>query len=849
MFANASIGSRLYLIVISVNIIILASITLVTTGSSDAALRAQAVEQFQRASSDVAEQLDAHWLAIEATVRDLAATLEASGDVTDTTPLRIAIVDTLEAVDLRLIQRVSLLRPDGAVGTMELQDPNLPGDYLWRFLRNPQVPQDERVLAVPESGDTVWFLQASAIYDFLERPALSLAAPYTDQETGVTQFFWVDIGLDTLQNLVVDTLNDEAAGLSPNGYTLLLDADNTPLVSENLTIPDASEDDTPDIENTLAEWELALAAAPQTETELFTLETDPLAQAETLVSVYTSPINSWRFINSLVTRDILSLREQLLAPLLISSVLAMLIFIFILNRFTSRVITTPLRNLGIAAQEIGSGDMRYYVGYQQQKDEIGQLGRAMESMKRNLAHSYTELAKLNRTLEQRVQERTQQAESARLEATRTANELREIYDASLLVVNESQLEPVLNAFIERLLVLLDATYCAVWLFNAETGRLQMVSRNGVQQNEEPYVILEGEGIAGQTIQHGKSIIVDDYRHYPHRISVPGRAAPLVRALSAPLMFARRAVGAVVVGRDAEAPPFNSDDQRILTLFSNQVSPTVRNAQLLVQLNSAVREAESANEVKTRFLASVTHELRTPLNLIINNMDFMGVGAFGPVTDDQKMRLNQTVRSAEHLLYLVNDLLDISKITAGEMQLFIQPHDVYTLLEDSVDNTYALIDKIEGKGEKVQLLTEIESGLPEIPMDSRRIRQVLINLLSNAVKFTHEGQVRLVVRSVDQGVYFAVTDTGIGIPEDEMALLFEAFERTSEAKEQQIEGTGLGLPISQYLVQQHGGEIKVESKIGAGSTFYFILPYTQIDEDTRRKTDTHILALLTSKGDQ
>jgi signal transduction histidine kinase len=270
----------------------------------------------------------------------------------------------------------------------------------------------------------------------------------------------------------------------------------------------------------------------------------------------------------------------------------------------------------------------------------------------------------------------------------------------------------------------------------------------------------------------------------------------------------------------------------------------------VRLQEAVQEAKRANEVKTRFLASVTHELRTPLNLIINNMDFMRVGAFGDVNEEQISRLNQTVRSAEHLLYLINDLLDVSKIEAGEMQLFIQKHEVYTMLEDAVDNAYALLDNDETKIGKLELRVEVEENLPEIPMDTRRIRQVLNNLLSNAIKFTENGSVTLKVYKEDNGVHFSVIDTGMGIPKNEMDKLFMAFERTSTAKQKAIEGTGLGLPISRYLIQQHGSDLTCVSEEGFGSTFAYSLPFeTPENLGKLSLTDTQqIIAILSSKNE-
>jgi signal transduction histidine kinase len=191
------------------------------------------------------------------------------------------------------------------------------------------------------------------------------------------------------------------------------------------------------------------------------------------------------------------------------------------------------------------------------------------------------------------------------------------------------------------------------------------------------------------------------------------------------------------------------------------------------------------------------------------------------------------------------LLDVSKIEAGEMQMFIQSTDVHTIIEDSVDTTYALMEKIEGKEEQVKFVTEIDEALPKIPIDARRIRQVITNLLSNAVKFTHQGEVKLTVKAVESGIAFSVSDTGIGIPDEELDILFEAFERTTQAKEENIEGTGLGLPISQFLVQQHGGILEVKSVAGKGTTFMFTLPYNA-PTDEANAGHSSIIAMLKSE---
>jgi signal transduction histidine kinase len=292
------------------------------------------------------------------------------------------------------------------------------------------------------------------------------------------------------------------------------------------------------------------------------------------------------------------------------------------------------------------------------------------------------------------------------------------------------------------------------------------------------------------------------------------------------MAFKQPIGAVVVGRTQAGPAFTEPDKRLLTLFANLASPVVRNAQLFIQREEARSEAERANSVKTRFLASVTHELRTPLNLIINNLDFMRIGTFGEINPEQSSRLDQAIRSAEHLLSLINDLLDISKIEAGEMEITSLPSDLRPVLEDALDSAQMLIER---KKAPVRLQQLIPSKLPLVPMDARRVRQVLTNLLSNAVKFTPQGTVTLAVQVYDDYVELAIKDTGMGIAAEEMDKLFQPFERTDRAKYMSIEGTGLGLPISRFLIEAHGGQLWIESQPGKGSIFTFTLP---LNSDTR-----------------
>jgi signal transduction histidine kinase/HAMP domain-containing protein len=837
---NFNIGGRLNTLILTINLGMLILIGIVATVGSNATLRADVIQRFETKTALVASNINTNLtLLYEATLR-LADNVGAQGDLEDANALRGLMLDYFANDDPQaLIHRVSIYRPDGSVGTLRYSNRAFDAnDYLWRVYRaENDIPlDDERIFGVLEDEAPHWFLQDTAYYDTTDTPVLSLATTYYDSDGEPLGVMWVDVPLDLLRDLVGNLIGDEGLLADTlSGYNLLF-SDTANILAYNVP-----RDSTPFIAQAVADYN-ALTSVQSQDVD------DVLLNAEAIVNRRPISITGWHFVSVLPIEEIPILPTNIGIPILVVAAVGLLTLFFLLGRTVRANIVQPINSLANAAQEIGSGDMRYVIDHQWRNDEIGRLSRALDDMKSNISHSYGELSRLNRGLEQRVRERTQELEEARAVAILRADELRAVYDESLVVVSETQLGRVLEALVERVQPLLNVTYCAIWLRDSETGRLQLTTTNHPQHSEEIYVIRDDEGLAGQAIKAGEPILVDDYTRYPHRITLEGfeRGAPFIRAMGIPMSFAQQSIGAIIVGRGEGAASFSADDARILGLLANLVSPTVRNAQLFIMTQNAMQEASRANNVKTRFLASVTHELRTPLNLIINNMDFMRIGAFGDVTDEQKQRLNQTVRSSEHLLYLINDLLDVSKIDAGEMQLFMQDSDVYTMLEDSVDNTYALIEKIPEKEGKVTLVTEIDEELPTVEMDVRRIRQVLTNLLSNAVKFTAEGEIKLTVSARPNGIYFSVRDQGMGIPKDQMDKLFRAFERTDQARNDNIEGTGLGLPISQYLVQQHGGEILVSSQVGKGSEFSFILPYVQKKiDDSQELTRSQISAMTRS----
>jgi signal transduction histidine kinase len=215
---------------------------------------------------------------------------------------------------------------------------------------------------------------------------------------------------------------------------------------------------------------------------------------------------------------------------------------------------------------------------------------------------------------------------------------------------------------------------------------------------------------------------------------------------------------------------------------------------------------------------MSHELRTPLNAIINFSKFVYNGVMGPITDEQKETLHEVIDSAEHLHNLINDVLDMSKIEAGSLKLFVEENvNISQILGSVISTGEALI-----REKPVRITAEIAPDLPTVRGDRQRILQIMLNIMSNACKFTDEGDITLKARHHNGMIEMSIQDTGSGIAQEDYAMVFEAFKQT-ETGLRQGGGTGLGLPISRSLVEAHGGKIWFESKAGYGTTFFVNLP--------------------------
>jgi len=263
---------------------------------------------------------------------------------------------------------------------------------------------------------------------------------------------------------------------------------------------------------------------------------------------------------------------------------------------------------------------------------------------------------------------------------------------------------------------------------------------------------------------------------------------------------------------------NEVNELVGTLESRVAARTRDLAAAVEEASQAKEEAERANRVKSMFLAAMSHELRTPLNSIINFGQFIQEEMFGPVNPEQADAAGNVVASGRHLLALINDVLDISKIEAGSLQLFVEDN---IKMEDEL-RTLHQTAKTLLQGTSVEARLEMESALPGIRGDRLRIRQILLNLVSNACKFTEHGHVTIHALQRDGQLLISVEDTGPGIDVKDHATIFETFRQT-EVGLRKGKGTGLGLPIAKRLSEAHGGSLSMQSKVGVGTTFTVALP--------------------------
>ncbi len=414
-----------------------------------------------------------------------------------------------------------------------------------------------------------------------------------------------------------------------------------------------------------------------------------------------------------------------------------------------------------------------------------------------------------------------------IENVRLFNETKEALEQQtatseiLRVISSSPTDvmPVLEAVTHRVAQLCDAPDARLFLIEGDA--LKYVTGFGALDGTRPTVpvsrgVVLGRAVIDRSVIHVADLaaVLDEYpeareaqRLFGHRTT-----------LAVPLVLENRGFGGILIRRK-EVRPFSERQIDLVKTFADQAVIAIENVRLFNEIQDKSLQLEIANKHKSEFLANMSHELRTPLNAIIGFSEVLQERMFGDMNEKQDEYINDIHGSGKHLLSLINDILDLSKVEAGRMELELATFDV----PSAIDNALTLIKERAGR-HGIQLQAEVDSGITEIKGDERKFKQILLNLLSNAVKFTPEGgRITVAARPVDSMVEVSVTDTGIGIAPDDCEAVFEEFRQVGTDYTKKAEGTGLGLALTRKFVELHGGKIWVTSEVGKGSTFAFTLP--------------------------
>lgn len=393
------------------------------------------------------------------------------------------------------------------------------------------------------------------------------------------------------------------------------------------------------------------------------------------------------------------------------------------------------------------------------------------------------------------------------------DELTILNDLSRELLYTLELKTLLSPVAQKIVAILGADRCSVFLHNKRSNRLEVIATHGYMSSRlTDFSYSVGEESVGQSFLTAKSIYIPDIFQEANL-----QKRDDIRTLLAIPLKSSSGITGVLSVVSLEPDYFSASQQRLLETMAGLITSAIERAQLF-------EAAQQADRLKSAFLATMSHELRTPLNSIIGFTGILLQGLVGPLTDEQDKQLNMVRDSARHLLALISDVLDISKIEAGQLKVKNDSFDMKDAIQKVVKVIKPMIEK-----KQLELIVEISSEVGQIYSDRRRVEQILINLLNNAVKFTEEGSVR--IESSIDGNYLLtrVIDTGIGIQADDMDTLFKPFRQIDTGLSRQKEGTGLGLSICKKLTELLQGEISVTSEPGAGSTFTIKLPISQGEE--------------------
>ena len=472
----------------------------------------------------------------------------------------------------------------------------------------------------------------------------------------------------------------------------------------------------------------------------------------------------------------------------------------------ARYMVRPINALREGAQAIGAGNLEYKLDVRT-GDELQDLAEQFNRMAADLKESYA-------GLERKVEERTAELQKSLERQTATAEILRAISGSM------AETQPVFDAIVKNCHALFAGSRVALGLVHQD--RIDVRARVGGAGAGDHYEMAldRGSGLAASIIE-ARSIHLPDLasaaQKYP-RLQQTGIASGYGSGLFTPLMREGRAIGAISVLR-LESGGFSDKEVALLGTFADQAVIAIENARLFHEIREKSAQLEIANKHKSEFLANMSHELRTPLNAIIGFSEVLIEKMFGEVNDKQLDYLQDIHSSGRHLLSLINDILDLSKIEAGRMELELSEFDLPSALQNSMS---LVRERAQRHG--ITLDLALPGEFSPLRADERKFKQIMLNLLSNAVKFTPDGgAVTVAAKANGKAIEVSVADTGVGISPEDHDAVFEEFKQVGRDYTRKAEGTGLGLALTRRFVELHGGTIRLESEPGRGSTFTFTIP--------------------------
>jgi len=483
--------------------------------------------------------------------------------------------------------------------------------------------------------------------------------------------------------------------------------------------------------------------------------------------------------------------------LLITSVIASLLGIFVVRK-----IIRPITDLAQIAQAMSLGDLSQRATITGD-DEIGQLGISFNEMA-------LQINTLVEELEDRILERTKLLQTS-TEVSRQIITILELSELLQFVVNRLQTE--FNFY-----------HVHIYLVDEETNELIMMEGSGTVGQilkKNGHRLKAGQGIVGLVVNQGHYVLSDNVNQTPNFFRNP--LLPDTQSeLAVPLRKGNIILGVLDVQSD-EPNRFSAEDIALMQSVADQTAIAVDNAHLLEERQATILQLKEVDRAKSQFITMMSHELRTPLNAINGFAELLLLGLSGDLPEQAKNDVQLIHDNGQHLTDLIQDIIDISQIESGQIQITPQPIAPHPIINEVMEASTSLI-----KTKPIKLLVDLSDTLPPIQADQLRLKQILLNLVSNAIKFTADGQITITaVTDNNKFCRFSIIDTGIGIPPDKKIKIFEKFQQADMSDSRQYGGSGLGLSICQELVRLHGGQIGVDSEEGIGSTFWFTIPLSNI----------------------